>query len=343
MSIVRLAFYGTGRFARNTHIPNVLRIPDTEIVALCDQDPAALEEAAALVPGARVYVDADALLAAGGFDALYSCIPAFARTDVEERAVRQGAALFSEKPQAIRLDVALRIDAAVREAGVLATVGFRERYRPLVRKAREHFAGRRLIHAFFLQHVRPPQSLHRWYLDLERSGGHAVNWGGHALDQIRFITGAEVVTAQAFYGDPTPAGLPETQSLHFFLAGGGTATLTFVVTQAAIGRYHRNELRCFHPDGVLALDDYDALLVNGERLAVGEEFDPWLEQDRVFVEAVRRRDSRLLASDYADGIASLAPILAAWESARRGGEPVDVAAYRERCAARLARQARPCG
>jgi myo-inositol 2-dehydrogenase / D-chiro-inositol 1-dehydrogenase len=333
MSTVRLAFYGTGRFARNTHIPNVLRIPDTEIVALCDHDPAALQAAGALVPAARLYADADALLAARGFDALYSCIPAFARTDVEERAVRRGVALFSEKPQATRLEVALRIDAAVREAGVLATVGFRERYRPLVRKAREQFAGHRLIHAFFLQHVRPPQSLHRWYLDLERSGGHALNWGGHALDQVRFITGEEVVKAQAFYGAATATGLPETQSLHFFLAGGGTATLAFVTTQAATGRYHRNELRCFHPEGVLILDDYDALLVNGERVAAGEACDPWLEQDRVFVEAVRRSDPRLLASDYADGIASLAPILAAWESARRGGEPVDVAAYRERCAA----------
>ncbi len=326
-SPVRVAIYGTGRFACSTHIPNLLRIPEAEIVALCDSAPAALEQAAALVPGAARYADADALLASGGFDALYSCVPAFARGDVEVQAARRGAAIFSEKPQAVRLEVALRIDRAIAEAGVVATVGFRERYRPLVRRARELFAGRRATHVQFLQHARPPAPRHTWYRDVALSGGPALNWGGHALDQIRFVTGEEVSKAQAFWGAGDIEGFPPSQSLSFVFESGATATLTFVTSTAVTDRYHRNSFSFFHRDGSLSIDDYDAVLVDGVVAATGGEFDPWLEQDRAFVEAVRRGDPGILASDYRDGLRSFAPILAAWESASRGGVVVDAAAW----------------
>ena len=58
-----------------------------------------------------------------------------------------------------------------------------------------------------------------------------------------------------------------------------------------------------------------------------EEFDPWFEQDRVFIEAVRTGNRALLLNDYADGLYSLAPVLAGWESARRGGKLIAVAAF----------------
>ena len=61
-----------------------------------------------------------------------------------------------------------------------------------------------------------------------------------------------------------------------------------------------------------------------------EEFDPWFEQDRIFVEAVRTSDASLLLNDYHDGLFSLAPVLAGWESARRNGECIYVPAFMEK-------------
>ena len=50
-----------------------------------------------------------------------------------------------------------------------------------------------------------------------------------------------------------------------------------------------------------------------------DPFNPWLAQDQAFVEAVRSKDPGLLQSDYHDGLRSLAPILACWDSTRRDG------------------------
>ena len=58
-----------------------------------------------------------------------------------------------------------------------------------------------------------------------------------------------------------------------------------------------------------------------------DAFDPWLEQDKTFIRAVQSGDPSLLQSDYYDGLFSLAPILAGWESSRRDGACIDVATF----------------
>jgi hypothetical protein len=79
--------------------------------------------------------------------------------------------------------------------------------------------------------------------------------------------------------------------------------------------------------GSLALWMYDRIEVNGQVAYRAEEFDPWFEQDRVFVEAVRSGSPDGILNDYHDGLYSLAPVLAGWESAQRGGEVLDVPAF----------------
>lgn len=76
----------------------------------------------------------------------------------------------------------------------------------------------------------------------------------------------------------------------------------------------------------MAIYGYERLECNGKTLYTAQPFDPWLAQDQAFVAAVRQRDPTLLQSDYADGLRSLAPILAGWQSAQKQGVRVDVLA-----------------
>ena len=64
--------------------------------------------------------------------------------------------------------------------------------------------------------------------------------------------------------------------------------------------------------------------MNGETVFKGEDYNPWFELDRRFCEAVRSGDASNMLNDYHDGLYSLAPVLAGWESQRRGGVPIDV-------------------
>ena len=105
-------------------------------------------------------------------------------------------------------------------------------------------------------------------------------------------------------------------------------TMTFlnVLPRENVGRW-RSPFSIFYIGGRLDLYMYDRIKVDGEAVFWGEEFDPWFEQDRIFIQTVRSGDDSLLLNDYHDGLFSLAPVLAGWESSRRNGERIDVNAY----------------
>lgn len=333
-SLVRIGVYGTGGWANRTHIPNLKKIDGAEIVAVCDIDAAAVESTAAAFDIPKAYRDGHDMLAGEDLDVLYSVVPAFARTDVEAAAAAKGIHLFSEKPQALTMAVARRIDEAVRGSGVLSTVCFRERYRPIFQEARRILENEEVVHVRFtspsgLPLSSPPDDAgDSWHYQMDKAGGRAFDWGVHAVDYSRFMTGLDVVKAQAFYHDPERYITPLSSSFNLCLSNGATATLSFVSAGPATPP---NEpwFTIFYEGGYVAVFKYERIEQNGETVYEAEEFDPWFEQDRIFIEAVRSGDGSGILNDYHDGLFSLAPVLAGWESARRHGECIDVAAFME--------------
>lgn len=325
---VRVAVYGTGNFANRTRIPNLKQCESVELVAVCDAN---LEAAAATAEAfeiSKTYQDGHQMLEREEFDVLYSLVPAFARTDVEACAASKGIHIFSEKPQAIKMEVANRIDRAIREAGVLSTVGFRERYRPIFQEAKRILSDKRIVHVRFQRFSGvpgpPPGEGESWWSYMEKGGYSAFDWGGHAIDYARFMTGLDIVKAQAFYHHPEEFQQPLSTSFHFLLSNGGTMTMGFI---SAGGTRQEPYYAIFFEGGCLSVYQYDRIEINDEVVYQGEEFDPWLEQDKTFIEAVRTGGGSILQSDYHDGLYSLAPLLAGWESAKREGECIDLGSF----------------
>jgi predicted dehydrogenase len=332
---VRVAIYGCGRWANRTHIPNLQKIEGVEVVALCDIDSQALQSTAQRFGVAQTYRDGHAMLDREQIDVLFSIVRARVRTDVEAQAAEKGIHLFSEKPQAETMAVARQIDTAVQRGGVISTVGVRERYRPLFQRARQHLAGREITHVQF-------QSLYRGYAPpalgpnasiqaRDLPDEMAMSWGVHAVDCIRFVTGLEVMQAQGSHFQPDRYILPIAQSFHFGLSNGAAATVTFVDVCAdqpvALPAFH-----IYYVGGWLANRRRDqfawSMAVDGGE-PCQDRTDPWFEQDRLFIQAIRSGDRGLLLNDYHDGLYSLAPVLAARQSARRGGACIDVEAFME--------------
>lgn len=328
-STIRVAIYGCGRFANQTHLPNLRKLPGVTVVALCDADAQAVQATGDAFGIQPRYTDAYAMLAAEEFDVLYSIVPAYVRSDVEIAAVARGIHLFSEKPQALQMALAQRIAAAIRQHGVISTVGFRERYRPLFQQARQWLADKTITHVRFINIGNLPAVgadwRTSWWSDLEKSGGTALDWGVHATDYVRFMTGLNVTQAQAFYHQPVRYALPLSYSFHYGLSNGAPMTMTFLST-TAVRPPNEPWFTLFYEGGYLAIHGYERLEANGETVYTAAPFDPWFEQTRTFIAAVRQNEPGLLLSDYHDGLYSLAPVLAGWQSARQQGAVVEVAA-----------------
>ena len=297
--MIRVAIYGAGSFANSCRIPNLRSIDEVRIVAACDVDRTAREATAERFAIPRVYADAGRMLEAEKIDVLYSLVRAADRTDVEARAAARGIHLFCEKPQALSMKAARAVDAAVRRAGVVSTVGFRERYRPLFREARRLLAGRRIIHIQFLSEgeyrhagCRASQDRHRRVRGgtrqlLEDRRERARLGGARArLRPLHQRLGRR--DGAGLLLPPGRLRLPLSYCYHFRLTGGATMTMTLV---DGIGSAPPdNWFTVLYEGGHLALHGYDRIERDGVTVFRGEPFDPWAAQDRAFIEAVRTGD-----------------------------------------------------
>ena len=128
---IKVGIYGAGGHARNNHLINLMRLEEVEVVAVCDIVEGNARQVAAAAGISRIYTDGHEMVKNESLDALWSTVVAVAREDgVEVAAAEKGIHLFIEKPQAMGMEVAYRIDDAIRHSGVFSTVCFRERYRP---------------------------------------------------------------------------------------------------------------------------------------------------------------------------------------------------------------------
>ena len=87
---IRVGVLGAGRFANAQHLPNLSRIDGVDIVALCDLNEQAAHDTAARFDIPQVYAEGHAMLDGTEMDALWSIVPAYARTDVEATAASRG-------------------------------------------------------------------------------------------------------------------------------------------------------------------------------------------------------------------------------------------------------------
>ena len=331
---IKVGIYGAGDHARNNHLLNLTQLEDVEVVAVCDIVEENAHQAAADFGISGIYTNGHEMVKKESLDALWSTVVATAREDgVEVTAAEKGIHLFIEKPQAMDMGVAYQIDDAIRRSGVFSTVCFRERYRPIFQEAKRLLQDKKIVHIRFqmisnLPARLPEGEVPRWDGALELRAPF-FGWGPHALDYCRYMSGLDMIRAQAFFHHPEQYEAPLSSSFNFTMSNGATMTMTFL--SASPGQPASEPYFLFYYEGgYLGVHNYSYIDMNGERVFTAEDFNPWFEEDRVFVEAIRTGDGSHILNDYHDGLYTLAPLLAGWESARRDGEPVDVPTFMRR-------------
>ncbi|HEX2528580.1 MAG TPA: Gfo/Idh/MocA family oxidoreductase [Geminicoccus sp.] len=123
VGVIGLGFFG----ARHARVHAVH--PSAELVAVCDQDPAAVEQLSSLT-GAQGFGDFRDLLAMPGLDAVSICLPDRLHEDAAIAAAEAGKAILLEKPLAHSAEAARRIVAAVERSDARLMVGHILRFDP---------------------------------------------------------------------------------------------------------------------------------------------------------------------------------------------------------------------
>lgn len=197
-----------------THASALARIPEAEVVAVCDLLPEAaanfLREWGAVWPGLRDYQDPAAMIAAEELDVLAVCTPDDRHADLVIAAAERGIpAVMCEKPLATSLADADRMVAAVARAGTLVSVDHTRRWDPFYARAKE------LIDAGRIGEVRTVVgTLHGERAMLYRNGTHILDlmcwYAGAAPARVfaRLEPGFEAFTSYQGDGGRDPGREP---------------------------------------------------------------------------------------------------------------------------------------
>lgn len=134
---VRIGLVGVGSHSYRNILPTLTYLP-VELVAICDLDHVAARKTARQYGVEAVYGNIDAMLAAGGLDAVLLCVSPQLHPPLAVKALSAGLHVWMEKPAATcAADVQKMLDA---RGDRVCVVGYKKAFMPAARKAVELLA-----------------------------------------------------------------------------------------------------------------------------------------------------------------------------------------------------------
>jgi phthalate 4,5-cis-dihydrodiol dehydrogenase len=192
--MIGVGIVGAG-FIGAYHARAIAAVDGLELVAANRTDRDALARFCA-EHGCRAVGDARELVEDDAVDVVVIATPHHLHTDITLQAIAAGKSVFLEKPMAANLEQCGAIVAAADAAGVVAMVGFTNRF------ARSYQVARRLLDSGELGRVvRASSTMSKlwmepnrrpWHLTAATGGGMWLTAGIHCLDRLTHLVGSDV-------------------------------------------------------------------------------------------------------------------------------------------------------
>ena len=291
---------GSGGIARR-HIGVLVAEPEVELAGIVSPNP---DRAAAVAHRWQrpVYDGVAELLGQESLDAAWICVPPGQHGEIESRLIERRIPFFVEKPLAADGRTGEEIGEALGRTGLIAAVGYHWRALDTIPEVRRTLAGRpaRMVLGAWHDATPPPE----WWRHQSSGGGQMVEQATHLVDLARLLAGeANVLAAtatrygQAAYPDADVADAGAAL-LRFDAGATGVFTATCLLGGVAAAQV---QIVC---EGLLITITQRSVVYDWgrERREVLTGNDPFVDEDRAFLQAVQRNDPSLLVSSYADAL-----------------------------------------
>lgn len=330
---LRVGFVGVGGIARR-HLGYCQKREDVELVGYADNFFEAAEKTAAEY-GGNAYATFGELYNKEKPDALIICTPPFAHGDIEEAACEAKIPFFVEKPVAVNMEIANRVQKAVEKSGIATQVGYMFRFSEPILKVRELLQSHpiAMVQAHYYMPGLPPRD---WWRRMELGGGQLIEQATHMVDLARFLAGdVKSVSGRATRTrDWTPpAGydggdgllryaegfeIPDTTALVMEYENGALGTMSCSLVPQAKWDIGFKVVA----EGLLITIEGANCTWSGDEEGCMEACEEWPAGVLYeFLDAVKAGSNKT-SVPYIEGVKSLAPSVAGYVSMERGGAPV---------------------
>jgi len=317
MKEIKIGFIGCGGNARG-HMRTLTNMEGARVVATCDLVEDLAKSAAEASNAEAYYTNHKVMLERQDLDAIYLSLPVFAHGEPELDTIARGLPFFVEKPVAISMEIAKRVEESVEKSNTITCVGYQLRYSGSADIAKEILSDKTInmvAGKYWCGSGRG--SPDRWLRQMSKSGGQLVEQATHTIDMIRYIAG-EVTEVYALQTNRVLPEIdcPDVNCLTFRFANGALGSLSATWAFDPADWSNANVLDILYEDKLLHWEGGRVTITGGGEKE--EKSQPGRSIDAVFVEAVRNSDPSIIRSPYSDAVKSLAISLAANESGARG-------------------------
>ncbi|MGF7215134.1 putative dehydrogenase [Spirosoma lacussanchae] len=202
MQKINIGVVGTG-FIGPAHIEALRRLPNTNVLALCEVTPELARQKADQL-GIERSATFEELLKMDDIQVVHICTPNFLHYQQSKAALLAGKHVICEKPLAKDLHEAEELVQLAKETGLVNAVHFNLRYYPLVRQMKVMREKGELgdvysIIGSYLQDWLFYNTDYNWRLEPDKSGDSRAiaDIGSHLMDLLEYVTGVKTVAVLA--------------------------------------------------------------------------------------------------------------------------------------------------
>jgi predicted dehydrogenase len=199
---IKAAIVGTG-FIGPAHLEALRRLPNVEVVALCEVTQELANEKAKVLGIPRAYTFED-MLKQVDIDVVHICTPNFLHFAQAKAVLESEKHVICEKPLAVKIEEAEELVKIASATGLVNAVHFNLRYYPMVRQMKTMREKGDLGEVYsvmgsYLQDWLFFQTDYNWRLEPDKSGDSRAiaDIGSHLLDITEYVTGLKITDVMA--------------------------------------------------------------------------------------------------------------------------------------------------
>lgn len=199
---IKAAIVGTG-FIGPAHLEALRRLPNVEVVALCEVNQELAEEKAKMLGIPRAYTFEE-MLKQNDIDVVHICTPNFLHFAQAKAVLESEKHVICEKPLAVKIEEAEELVKIASATGLVNAVHFNLRYYPMVRQMKTMREKGDLgdvysVMGSYLQDWLFFQTDYNWRLEPDKSGDSRAiaDIGSHLLDITEYVTGLKITEVMA--------------------------------------------------------------------------------------------------------------------------------------------------
>ncbi len=193
---LKVGLIGLGGIARWAHMPAYKKMNNVEIVAICDILPEKIESFKKQFEFDAVpsFTDYNELLALDGLDFVDICTPNYLHSTIAVKALDRGINVFCEKPDAVSVEEALKMQGAAEQSGKHLMVMRNNRFRTDSQYLKKFIQDGKMGDIYCgrcgWQRRRGIPGKGGWFTTKEQSGGGPlIDLGVHMIDLSIWLMG----------------------------------------------------------------------------------------------------------------------------------------------------------